>query len=85
MARCETGNKCISQIDSPSGKYQGPFQFSPATWKSQCVPIFSKRHIDECSGKDKIRELCCASMCAAEMIANGGSFNWPRCGASVPE
>src|SRR3954470_18343341 len=40
IARCETGNKCTGQIDSPNGLYHGPFQYATGTWDSVCRPIF---------------------------------------------
>ena len=83
VAKCETGNKCKSKIRSPNGKYKGAFQFLPRTWKSLCVPMFKKRKITSCLGKDGSYDSCCATMCAAEIVAtqaNGGLRNWPHCG-----
>lgn len=80
ISRCETGNKCRGNLDSPNGLFHGPFQFLPATWNSQCHPIFSRRHLTRCLGRKAIQDTCCATICAAEMVARGGIGNWPVCG-----
>src|ERR1041385_219175 len=73
IAECETGNKCVAHIDSPGGHHKGPFQFITPTWESQCPPVFARHHIDGCGGRDAIYDLCCASICAAEIVAGGGA------------
>ena len=80
IARCETGDKCIARIDSPGGHHKGPFQFITPTWDSRCPAIFLRHHIERCRGKEAIYDLCCATICAAEMVAEGGAGNWPHCG-----
>jgi hypothetical protein len=80
VARCETGDKCRAELDSPRARYQGAFQFSPATWNASCEPYFERLRLEECRSGDAIHDLCCATMCAAEMVAAGGIGNWPVCG-----
>jgi hypothetical protein len=83
VARCETGETCKKRIRSPSGKFHGPFQFLPATWRKICHPLFKRKGIAGCRGKNAMSDPCCATMCVAEMIAdnlNGGLKNWPACG-----
>jgi hypothetical protein len=88
LAKCETGNKCVSEIRSPSGKFRGAFQFSKQTWKSVCHPVFKKRNLKECLGTRGADDPCCATQCAAEIVAtkaNGGLRNWPHCGPIARE
>jgi hypothetical protein len=83
ISLCETGEKCKQKIRSPSGKFHGPFQFLSRTWKSVCGPLFRKRKITGCSGKQGMYDACCSTQCAAEILAtgaNGGIRNWPVCG-----
>ena len=79
IAKCETGNKCIYQIKSKRGRYKGPFQFSGATWRSQCNRILIQMGMIACMDSKKVFDPCCSATCAAEMISNGGLFNWPGC------
>lgn len=80
ISRCETGNKCRGSLDSPSRKFRGPFQFLTQTWNRRCRPIFLRKKIEGCSGKGAIHDTCCSTICAAEIIAQGGIGNWPTCG-----
>jgi hypothetical protein len=80
LARCETGSKCTGDIASLNGLYFGAFQFSRQTWKSRCPLLFERlKMADQCSGDDAIYDVCCASICSAEIIADGGANNWPVC------
>jgi hypothetical protein len=88
VARCETGDRCLANARSPSGAYHGPFQFWPTTWRSLCRPIFKKRKLAHCKKKGAIYDTCCATICAADLIAsdtNGGLKNWPTCGPRARE
>ena len=80
IARCETGDRCRAAIDSPNRHYRGPFQYSRQTWRTQCGPIFRRKHLASCTGYTSMHDLCCATTCAAEMVAHGGRGNWPVCG-----
>lgn len=83
MATCEVGKLCrAKEIRSPNGLFRGPFQFTTGTWRSICQPLFKRDAIDGCSGAKSIYDPCCATMCAAEIVAhdlNGGLKNWPIC------
>ncbi len=80
ISRCETGDKCRGNLDSPTGRFRGPFQFLPQTWNAQCKPIFAQKHFADCTKKGAIHDTCCATICAAEIVAQGGLANWPSCG-----
>lgn len=79
-ARCETGQKCTGDIESPNGRYRGAFQFAAATWLEKCDRVFARRGMEECRPFEGAYDLCCATVCAAEIFAHGGSRNWPTCG-----
>jgi hypothetical protein len=80
IARCETGDKCIGHLDSSRRRYRGAFQFSPRTWRSLCGPVFTRLKVPVCRTSKSMYDICCASMCTAEVIAQGGIGNWPVCG-----
>jgi hypothetical protein len=79
LARCETGNKCIYDIRSRRARYKGAFQFSGATWRTQCYPIFRRKGMNHCLNSKKVYDPCCSTACSAEIISRGGLFNWPGC------
>jgi hypothetical protein len=88
VARCETGDRCLPGVRSPSSLYRGPFQFSARSWRSLCRPVFHRRHLSRCDRKGAIYDTCCATICAADLIAddtNGGLKNWPTCGPRARE
>jgi hypothetical protein len=80
IARCETGGKCTGMLDSKRQLYMGPFQYNEVTWRERCLPLFERKQLDECAGDDAIYDVCCATICAADMIGKGGIAQWPRCG-----
>lgn len=77
LARCESG--CRARVRAAAG-YEGAYQYAARTWRGVCGPIFDRRGLDHCRGEDARNDLCCASVCAAEMIAEGGIRHWPTCG-----
>lgn len=79
LAKCETGNKCIYDIRSRRSRYKGPFQFSGATWRTQCYPVFRRKGMNQCIDAKKVYDPCCSTACTAEVISQGGLFNWPGC------
>lgn len=85
IALCETGRKCTTKIDSPGRRYRGVFQFSPRSWKGLCGPIFTKKGMSACSTPESMYEVCCATACTGELIAQGGIGNWPHCGKKAME
>jgi hypothetical protein len=84
VAACEVGKLCgKKEIRSPNGLFFGPFQFTRATWKTVCQPLFREQGLTGCSGKKSIYDTCCTTACASQLIArnlNGGVGNWPQCG-----
>lgn len=77
LARCESG--CRARVRAAAG-YEGAFQFARQTWRGVCGPIFDRRNLPHCRDVEARNDLCCASTCAAEMIAGGGIRHWPTCG-----
>jgi hypothetical protein len=80
IARCETGDKCRGHITSGSSMYHGPFQYSERTWNASCPAIFKRKGFNSCLREGSMNDVCCATICAAEMIDKGGIGNWPVCG-----
>lgn len=80
IARCETGDKCTGKINSPNARYRGAFQFSPRTWRTQCGPVFRELRFPACQDKRGIHDVCCSTICSAELVSRGGIGNWPTCG-----
>ncbi len=84
VAACEVGKLCgKKEIRSPNGLFHGPYQFTNATWKSVCQPLFKQQGLKGCAGKKSIYDTCCTTACASSLIAeeiNGGIRNWPQCG-----
>jgi hypothetical protein len=80
LARCETGDKCVSKIHSPNRLYHGAFQFSAGTWRSQCGPIFARAKLSSCKASSKMSDLKCSTACSAEIISQKGYGDWPACG-----
>src|SRR4051812_48816092 len=67
VAACEVGKFCgRKEIRSPNGLFYGPFQFTRATWRSVCQPLFKQQKIKGCSGKKSIYNTCCTTMCASQ-------------------
>jgi hypothetical protein len=78
MARCESG--CRANAKSPAG-YVGPYQFAAKSWKYLCYPVFEKKALmGRCGSTGAMRDVCCSSICTAEVVSQGRSGHWPNCG-----
>jgi hypothetical protein len=85
IARCETGNKCTGPINSPGRRYRGAFQFSPRSWRGLCGPVFTRKKLPGCKPGKSMYDVCCASICTAELLSQGGIGNWPACGKKASD
>ena len=95
LARCESGNRCPTHLPSQSskrpakkirsanGRYHGVFQFSPATWRAQCGPIFVQKGLSRCCDRNGMDDLRCSTTCTAEIVARRGLGDWPACGRKI--
>lgn len=85
LAICESGLGCTGKIHSRNGRYHGAFQFSAATWRSQCGPIFGRLGLEECRPRQRMTDLRCSTACSAEIIARRGLGDWPACGRRIAD